>query len=556
MRCSSSATRFFSAGSCRNTADDFSQSRFGDRRIAGDELARLDRVGDAASAPSRSRPCRCAGGRRRRPARASITSSSIDRAAGDADLRGQQHAAADRDAVRDLHEVVDLRAGADPRLADRRPIDRRVGADLDVVFDDDVGVLRDLQVRAVRLPREAEAVAADDGAVVQRSTRLPMTTRSRIETCEWMTQSSPMRAPAPMTTFGIDDRCARRSTRRRRSMTNGADRDAVADRGVGGDDARADRCPCGGVEPARTGRPRARTPGRDRSARSTAHRGGGALPSASRATITADARVVASCGAYFALATKVRSPGSACSMPATRTISRSPSPSRRQCSRSAISRSFKAFIMTAPARRDAIEKRGEARQLQAGGDRRRRAMRARRAANRPARELVECRLGAEVPLRRAPREAPRHDEEVADDAERRSSSRSRWAPVSASAPPTAPSAPRSTSQPPAMTARAARAARSRSDAAAASDRSAECDERRVVACGAATTSVRCSAIDSASRRRPHGTSAGARATTRRAASSRPCRPSRRAVHPLLELRRRVTRRTARAHRRGRVHFER
>ena len=29
------------------------------------------------------------------------------------------------DAVRDLHEVVDLGAGADPRLADRRPIDRR-----------------------------------------------------------------------------------------------------------------------------------------------------------------------------------------------------------------------------------------------------------------------------------------------------------------------------------------------------------------------------------------------------------------------------------------------
>ena len=53
--------------------------------------------------------------------------------------------------MRDLHEVVDLRAGADPRLADRRPIDRRVGADLDVVFDDDVGVLRDLQMRAVGL---------------------------------------------------------------------------------------------------------------------------------------------------------------------------------------------------------------------------------------------------------------------------------------------------------------------------------------------------------------------------------------------------------------------
>ena len=46
------------------------------------------------------------------------------------------------------------------------PIDRRVGADLDVVFDDDVGVLRNLQVRAVGLPREPEPVAAEHRAVL------------------------------------------------------------------------------------------------------------------------------------------------------------------------------------------------------------------------------------------------------------------------------------------------------------------------------------------------------------------------------------------------------
>ena len=91
-----------------------------------------------------------------------------DRAAGDADLRRHQHATADGDAVRDVHEVVDLRARADPRLADRRPIDRRVRADLHVVFDDDVGVLGNLQVRAVGLLREPEAVAADDAAVENR----------------------------------------------------------------------------------------------------------------------------------------------------------------------------------------------------------------------------------------------------------------------------------------------------------------------------------------------------------------------------------------------------
>ena len=104
--------------------------------------------------------------------------------------------------MRDLHQVVDLRAGADARLADRRPIDRRVRADLDVVFDDDVGVLRDLQVRAVGLLGEAEAVAADDGAVLQDDAIADRDTRSRIDTCEWTTQSSPMRAPGPMTTLG------------------------------------------------------------------------------------------------------------------------------------------------------------------------------------------------------------------------------------------------------------------------------------------------------------------------------------------------------------------
>ena len=91
-----------------------------------------------------------------------------DGAAGDADLRGEQRAAADRHAVRDVHEVVDLRSRADARLADRRTIDGRVRANLHVVLDDDAGMLRNLQVRAVLLPRETEAVAADDDAVVQR----------------------------------------------------------------------------------------------------------------------------------------------------------------------------------------------------------------------------------------------------------------------------------------------------------------------------------------------------------------------------------------------------
>src|SRR5258706_11367355 len=88
----------------------------------------------------------------------------------DADLRGQQHPAADADAVRDLDEIVDLGSGADARFADRRPIDRGVGANLNIVFEHDAGALRNLQVRAVGLPRKAEALAADDGAVLQDDT--------------------------------------------------------------------------------------------------------------------------------------------------------------------------------------------------------------------------------------------------------------------------------------------------------------------------------------------------------------------------------------------------
>ena len=60
-----------------------------------------------------------------------------------------------------------LRAAADAGGAQRRPVDRAVGADLDVVLDDTVptcGILR----WPVGTRDEAEAVAADDRAGVQR----------------------------------------------------------------------------------------------------------------------------------------------------------------------------------------------------------------------------------------------------------------------------------------------------------------------------------------------------------------------------------------------------
>ncbi len=70
---------------------------------------------------------------------------------------------ADHHVVGDLHEVIDLGALADHRVARGAAVDRRVGADLDIVLDDDPADLRHLQV-AVRAHGEAEAVLADAGA--------------------------------------------------------------------------------------------------------------------------------------------------------------------------------------------------------------------------------------------------------------------------------------------------------------------------------------------------------------------------------------------------------
>ena len=81
----------------------------------------------------------------------------------DADLGDDDRVLADLDVVRDLHEVVDLGAAPHDRVAEHRAIDRRVGADLHVVLDEDPAHLRDL---AVRLPVEcvAEAVGPDHRA--------------------------------------------------------------------------------------------------------------------------------------------------------------------------------------------------------------------------------------------------------------------------------------------------------------------------------------------------------------------------------------------------------
>ena len=73
------------------------------------------------------------------------------RAAGDADLRDQQAAFADFHVVRDLHEVINLRAFADDRRAERAAVNRHVRADFHVVADDDVADLRHFAVNAAVL---------------------------------------------------------------------------------------------------------------------------------------------------------------------------------------------------------------------------------------------------------------------------------------------------------------------------------------------------------------------------------------------------------------------
>ena len=179
------------------------------------------------------------------------------------------------DAVRDLDEVVDLRAGANARFADRRAIDRRVGADLHVVFDDDVGVLRNLEMRAVGLLGEAEAVAADDGAVLDDDAVADDDALANRHVRVHDAVVADPRAGADGD-VRIDDR-PRADRRARADGDERADRHVRADRGVARDgaqrvDARRRRL---GAE--RGGRSRARTSCTDRRCEERARRRSGRI---------------------------------------------------------------------------------------------------------------------------------------------------------------------------------------------------------------------------------------------------------------------------------------
>src|SRR4029079_7902675 len=91
----------------------------------------------------------------------------LDRAAaGDPHLRGEQDDPPNRDTMSDLDQIVDLGAGADPGLSHRWAVDRDVCANLHIVFDNYAANLRNLVMSAIGPGCEAEAVAADDCAVL------------------------------------------------------------------------------------------------------------------------------------------------------------------------------------------------------------------------------------------------------------------------------------------------------------------------------------------------------------------------------------------------------
>ena len=89
------------------------------------------------------------------------------RGAGDAGERDEDDVFADVAVVADVDEVVDLGSAADAGLLERAAVDGGVGADFDVVFDEEGSLLRELGVGAGGgVADVAEAVCTEDCAGV------------------------------------------------------------------------------------------------------------------------------------------------------------------------------------------------------------------------------------------------------------------------------------------------------------------------------------------------------------------------------------------------------
>ena len=90
-------------------------------------------------------------------------------------LPGDQIVLTNRHVVPDLNKIVQLRTLPDPRNAKRRTIDRRAGADLDIIFNTHRPYLRDL-ARNFLFPRVPKSVRADNASRVQHHTATNFTT--------------------------------------------------------------------------------------------------------------------------------------------------------------------------------------------------------------------------------------------------------------------------------------------------------------------------------------------------------------------------------------------
>ena len=80
------------------------------------------------------------------------------------DKAGDHAVAADAHVVRDLDQIVDLGVFADNRVGHGATVDGGIGADLDIVLDNDAADLRN--ALGPRAGDEAETVLADLGAGV------------------------------------------------------------------------------------------------------------------------------------------------------------------------------------------------------------------------------------------------------------------------------------------------------------------------------------------------------------------------------------------------------
>jgi hypothetical protein len=92
-------------------------------------------------------------------------------AAGDAGLRGDDHVRPYAHVVADVNEVVEFRAVGDACFFECAAINGGIGADLDIVFNEQRALLRELRIRAgFRIAHVAEAVGAEHTAGVNDHT--------------------------------------------------------------------------------------------------------------------------------------------------------------------------------------------------------------------------------------------------------------------------------------------------------------------------------------------------------------------------------------------------